>query len=544
MTVLAGKTLGSRRALCLAYGTATCLSFPQLIGGTLVDFGLWLSPLVPAFLLLLLEGLSPRKAAKWGFGASMAAHFVFFHWFFVVTVEYGHMPAPIGFFAPLLPALYVSAFTASFAAGWSALRREGLGSPFVAAMLWTAVDYFRGVFMRGFPWAQIGYAQHQNEALLGVTPYLGVHGMSFAVALWGAALALGFREWQGGKRPRAIYAVALIAVVLLHVVGLWKPTEPEGPVETLRVAALQGNVNQRHKWSPDYARSILNNYLELAERAVEQGAEIVVWPESAIPGLLEFDAPLLTTISQTVRNGGAIHLLGGTAGLLDTSGRELERIYDSVFVMDGEGVLQSRYDKSHLVPFGEFVPLRALIGRIFQALALGLGSIEVTAGPGPVALALPPPLGGPLNSSTGQVKVGLPICYELLFPDLVRRFSLDGARVLFAVTNDAWYGRTGAPYQFLAMTAVRSAENRLWMLRAANSGVSAIIDDRGRVVQESEIFVRDVVMGEVRLSSAAASPTFYAQYGDVFAWSCGVGVMVLFSISRFRGRHSSKGGGA
>jgi len=216
------------------------------------------------------------------------------------------------------------------------------------------------------------------------------------------------------------------------------------------------------------------------------------------------------------------------AGDLDAMGRSLERVYDSAFLMDSSGILGSRYDKSHLVPFGEYIPFRALIGSVFNALALGLASQEATPGPGPRALSLLVPAPGASNSSPRAVKVGLPICYELLFPDLVRRFSRDGARVLFAITNDAWYGRTGAPYQFLAMTVLRAAENRLWIVRAANSGVSAIIDDRGRIVRESEIFERDLVIGEVALSPAAGGGTFYARNGDVFAWSCWFGVVVLF----------------
>jgi apolipoprotein N-acyltransferase len=523
-----------RIAIFIAYGVATCFAFPLIIGGEMIDLGLFVGALSPALLVLMLEELPARRAIRWGFTASLAAHYFLFHWFYVVTVQHGNVPAFIGVFAPLVPSLYVSVFTAIFAGGWSLLRSRGMGSPIAAALLWSAIDHFRGFALGGFPWATIGYSQHLNESLMGLAPYTGIYGLSFAVVLFGALLALGAIDLLQGRRPAPSRALALAIVLLLHAPGLSDEKSPNSGGPSIRVAALQGNIAQSRKWNSQHAREILENYLDLSRSAVLQGAEVIVWPESAVPGLIELDPVLRGTISEAVRAGGATHVLGATAGVLDDRGLALERVYDSAFLMDGTGVLRTRYDKSHLVPFGEFVPFRALIGSIFEALALGLASIEVTPGPGPRALQLPERPRSATNSSSDAVKVGVPICYELLFPDLVRRFSRDGARVLFAVTNDAWYGRTGAPYQFLAMTAVRSAENRLWTVRAANSGVSAIIDDHGRVVTETEIFVRDLMVGDVPLSPAAEEGTFYVQNGDVFAWFCWGGTTILFLWPRSR----------
>jgi apolipoprotein N-acyltransferase len=156
-----------------------------------------------------------------------------------------------------------------------------------------------------------------------------------------------------------------------------------------------------------------------------------------------------------------------------------------------------------------------LLGNFFQALARGLSSADVTAGPAPRNMQLI------VNDvSEGRIPVGVPICYELLFPHRVREFGGQGAKVLLAITNDAWYGRTGAPHQFLAMTAMRAAENGLPTLRAANTGISALIDAQGRVVQESPLFEEAIVVGEVAVSVGGTPATFYARHGDVFAWSC------------------------
>jgi apolipoprotein N-acyltransferase len=167
------------------------------------------------------------------------------------------------------------------------------------------------------------------------------------------------------------------------------------------------------------------------------------------------------------------------------------------------------------VPFGEYLPLRALLGRFIRAVATGAAGRDVSAGPGPRALALPA-----AEAGEPVVTLGVPICYELLFPDLVRRFAGGGAQVLLAITNDAWYGRTGAPHQFLAITALRSAENGLWTARAANTGVSALIDARGQVQEQTRIFEPGLLVGDVPLRDAARPPTFYARHGDWLPFGC------------------------
>jgi apolipoprotein N-acyltransferase len=193
--------------------------------------------------------------------------------------------------------------------------------------------------------------------------------------------------------------------------------------------------------------------------------------------------------------------------------------FDSAFLLDPDGEFRERYDKSHLVPFGEYVPLRDLLGRVLVAVARGVARDNVTAGPGPRALELP---------LRGRVLItGVPICYELLFPDLVRRMVDDGAEALLAITNDAWYGRTGAPYQFLAITAMRSAETRVWTARAANTGVSAIIDSRGRVRSQTRIFERGLLVADVPMRPAPRGGSFYARHGDVFAGACWAGSALL-----------------
>jgi apolipoprotein N-acyltransferase len=175
------------------------------------------------------------------------------------------------------------------------------------------------------------------------------------------------------------------------------------------------------------------------------------------------------------------------------------------------------------VPFGEYVPLRSLIGMFVGAVASGIASADVTPGERPRGVVIDP--------GDGELRVGVVICFELLFPDLVRRFAADGSELLLAITNDAWYGRTGAPYQFLAITALRSAETGLWTARAANTGISAFIDGRGRVVQQTPIFEPAWRIADVPRARDPSRSSFFVRHGNVFAGACWAGLAGLVSLA-------------
>ncbi len=507
------------------YVAATVLAFPHPLGDSVLDLGLVLAWLPPLALLLAVRGRSPGAAARWGFGLGVLAHAGVWHWIYVVTVHYGHAPAWVGVVAPPLLATWPGLFTAAFAAASVGFGRRRPLSPFALAALWTALEHGRGVFLTGWPWGTLGYAQHQNDALLGLAPYAGVYALSFASVLAGASLlewALRREPGRSGRRA----AAGLATVLALHGVGatLRPPAEP-GP-ERLRVAVLQGNIDQGVKWSPTWADRTLAIYERLTREAVARGAEVVVWPETAVPGAPDADPALEARLGALARETGSV-LVVGAVGVASRGPDAPPDLFDSALLYGTAGERRDRYDKSHLVPFGEYLPFRALLGRFIRAVATGAAGRDVTAGPGPRVLTVP-------IDREPVVTAGVPICYELLFPDLVRRFAGGGAQVLFAITNDAWYGRTGAPHQFLAITALRSAETGLWTARAANTGVSALIDARGRVRERTAIFEAGLLVGDVPLRAGPA--TFYARHGDWFALGCWAASAALaLSARRARG---------
>jgi apolipoprotein N-acyltransferase len=440
--------------------------------------------------------------------------------------------------APPLLATYPGALMAAFAAasGWlhtaGAFRPPGAAAfrplgPFALAALWTALEHGRSFLLTGFPWATLGYAQHQNELLLGLAPWAGVYGIGFVNALAGFAVLEWALRREPGRSARRAFA-GLAAVLALHAAGALGREAEEPSAGTLRVAVLQGNIDQGVKWSHEWAERTVVIYEELTREAAARGARLVAWPETALPGAPDGDAALEARVAALARETG-VALVVGAVGLRFDDAGELAAFYDSALVYDSRGARLDRYDKSHLVPFGEYLPFRALFGRFIRAVATGAARSDVSAGEGPRSLPVPDP-------ETGEpvVTLGVPICYELLFPDLVRRFAGGGAQLLVAITNDAWYGHTGAPHQFLAITALRSAEAGLWTARAANTGVSALIDGRGRVREQTPIFERGLLVGDVPLRDPARAPTFFTRHGNWLPLGCWLAAAAL-GLRRLRG---------
>jgi apolipoprotein N-acyltransferase len=521
------------RALAL-YAVLTLLSFPhELPGGIVFDLGAWVAWFGPAALIVGISNQRPARALRLAFFASLASHVVLFHWFYVVTVEYGHMPPALGLLSPLVPAVYVSLFTALFA--WL-FARVGSGHRFeivIAAVIWVAVDWARGHFLGGFPWATLGYALHLDWPLMGWTRWGGVYALSFFVVVVGVCLA---RVWLD-RTPSSlrILAFSLGTIGIAHGLGFWISMDTPDTTATVRIAAIQGNIDQGQKWDQDRRKQIFDSYLDLSRQATQLEAQWILWPETALPGYLEAEPEFLSGIGDLAREGNVSFIVGGTGVDFDPIARHASDFYDSAFVIDAAGRLRDRYDKTHLVPFGEYVPLRDLFGRFFQSLASGLSNTDLTPGSEPRALVIETRVSG---TDMEMLRVGVPICYELLFPDLVRRFANRGAGVLLAMTNDAWYGRTGAPHQFLAMTALRSAETGLWTVRAANTGISAVIDAQGRIRESTRLFEEALIVADVPVTTNAA-PTFYARVGDVFAGFC-LAVTIVLLGNQMIGRQAKR----
>jgi apolipoprotein N-acyltransferase len=485
--------------LASAFALLLALSFPFRAGQVAFDVGALAGWLALAPLVLLGRGLAPRAAFKWAFFGSWAGYALTLFWLYVVVTVHGKAPAAGGVAAVLavtgIFALHAAAAVA-FAA-WLA-PRVGRAGVLVLPAAWIVAEHLRGfLVLGGFPWAHVGYAFHLDPPLRALASWLGVYGLSFLAALFASLLAT--RRW--------VAAAALIA--LAHAAGFVAGARvgsalSDPDAQPLRVALVQGNIPQGEKWEPDLAQRNFQVHLELTREVAKQKPDLILWPEAAVTGSLEYQReyhdPLVALADEV-----GIPLVVGGVGLTRVDDERRFLFHNSVFVVrPGQGVVE-RYDKSVLVPFGEYVPLRRVFG-FLSAVASALADMgDITPGPGPR------PLLGLTQLAPRYVPVAL-ICYEAVYPDLVRKAVLQGANLLVNLTNDAWYGFSSGPDQFLAIASLRSAEHGLPMLRAANTGVTALVDAHGAVRERSALFERRVMV--VSVPPGVTAPTPFTRLGD------------------------------
>ena len=468
----------------------------------------WIA-LVP--LLVALDGqASPLRGFSLGL-LTGAVHFaVTVSWIPHVMIEYGGLTVPTSWAAYVLLIAYLALFPAAFGVAVVVLhRRFGPRALFYAPMLWVTSELGRIYLFTGFPWELLGYSQTPMLPIAQVASLFGVLGLSALVVLGNAALAYGV---LGGDRRRWRPLAGAALVVLGSVgFGTWR-LQDDGLNDAgapLRVAAVQGNVAQREKWNPAFRDSILGNYLALTRTAVEDGAQLIVWPEAATPFAFNRDPVGAAPIRRLARDAGVHLLIGTTHVTLDDE----PRYYNAAVMVDDAGEMAGVYRKHHLVPFGEYVPLRRALFFV-SPLVETVG--DFSAGPGPEVLSMD---GHP---------VGTAICYEIIYPGLVRGFVTQGSRLLTTVTNDAWYGRTSAPYQHFQQASMRAIEQGRFLVRAANTGISGAVDPYGRVLASTPLFESHVITVDVRLLDHR---TLYSRIGDLFAYACAAVTVILLAFA-------------
>jgi apolipoprotein N-acyltransferase len=494
----------ARVTLALATGVLLFLSFPKFGTGLLA----WIA-LAP--LLLALEGASPLRGGLLAYAAGVSSSVGLLYWTSLVVVRFGGLSLPVGILVMVLLALAFSLFTLGFGLVVSLwVGRFGRGALLLSPLAWVTFELLRSHILFSFPWVLLGYSQTADVPAIQIASYTAVYGVSFALALTAALLAYALGP---GRRGSAF--LALLAVVFgVHAYGAWtlgRPL-PAGPAVT--VGLVQGNVPEEEKWEPGRETRNFLRHEALTRTARERGARLVVWPESSLP--FPFDStPSIARELRALARELSIDLLFGNDD--EEPGASASRYFVGAKMLDPEGALALRYHKIHLVPFGEYVPMSGLLRR------MGVSKLVQQVAD------FSPGEAYTLGAVDGH-PIGAFICYEGIFPDLVRRFSKGGAELLVNITNDAWYGRTSAPYQHFATLVFRAVESRRFLVRAANTGITAVIDPRGRVLERTQLFEEAVL---VRSVSFVSGETFYAAHGDVFAWAC-AGATAALSLLALR----------
>jgi apolipoprotein N-acyltransferase len=333
-----------------------------------------------------------------------------------------------------------------------------------------------------------------------------------------AALFWVFRQWA--KKIFPFREVAITALILLGflIYGYGKMNAVDRQMiqnPSLKIGLIQGNIDQSIKWDESFQKETLKIYEKLSSRVAEGKPDLIIWPETATPFFFQ-DAKEYQPFILDIPKKTNAFLLFGTPSYKIEKGKINH--YNSAYLISTSGELNGRYDKIHLVPFGEYVPMQNLL---FFIGSLGEGIGDFKSGKEIFNFPLP------------QGKFGVLICFEIIFPDLCRKFVKDGADFLVTITNDAWFGRTSAPYQHFSIATFRAIENRVFIARAANTGISGFIDPKGRILKQGGIFTEEAMNGTIRLSS---EKTFYTLYGDVFAWICSALSLLLLAYSFIQNR--------
>lgn len=464
-----------------------------LFAGVLAVFGFapfGMFPLTVIALLVLFRvwhrSESAAQAAKAGFTFGMGLFSFGVGWVYVALHDYGYMHPLLAIAATLLFAALISAPLAL--AGYMLLRfRATAGVRLLLLMpaLWVMAEWLRGLMFTGFPWLAFGYSQVPDSPLLGYAPLLGVYGVSLAVAESAAVLLFVAQvRWStsGKIALGGLCAMWMIGAALQHIE--W--TQPNG--EPLKVSLLQGNIPQDEKFAEGRLVGSLETYRRLAQSS---DARLIIMPETAIPLLRHNVPPYYQQILRDhVRHNGGDILIGAFE-------KEGERYFNSVYSLGSSE--SQHYRKDHLVPFGEFIPMRGVLGWfINDVLQIPMG--DLTSGGDAQA---------PLDVA-GQ-KVAVNICYEDVFGEEIIR-ALPQATLLVNVTNDAWYGESNAAVQHNQMSQMRALETGRMMLRATNTGVTSIIDPDGQVRAQLPQHEEGVLTAEVQ---GYAGSTPYVRWGNI-----------------------------
>ncbi len=427
----------------------------------------WLLPVGIAALYVLWHRAETGRRAFWTGWIAGTAYFA--GTLFWIVDPFLVEPEKFAWMIPIaLPAMaggLALFWGAAFALAWR-FGRTAWSQPMSFATCWMIAEALRGVILTGFPWAQPGYSL-VNVPPIQMAAFIGINGVTFLALLAGAFF--GAALMQGKVATRAIFAILALGIgVGSWGIGTVRLAEPMPPRETpLMIGLVQPNVPQTEKWHPDLRDAQLADLLEKTRDLSVRGADVVIWPEAATPFPIAEMPDLRATIAQRLRPGGVL-LAGGIR--VEDRGTENQRFHNSLLVVGSDGSLLDSYDKQHLVPFGEYLP--------FDALLTGLGLRAVISLPG----GFSPGAAQDRVLSVGDLPpFGAMICYEAIFPHEVidRSAQVDW---LVHVTNDAWFGKVAGPQQHLAQTRVRAIERGLPVARAANTGISAMIDARGQIV--------------------------------------------------------------
>ena len=496
----------------------TC-SFPK-IG---LDWLAWFA-LVP--LLYAIKDLPAGAGFRMGFLAGLFHFLSLLYWLVPVMRTYGYLPAYLSISVLFLFAAFLALFIAMFSAMLTHVGKKPILCLVMIPMLWVALEYLRSFIFSGFPWEFLGYSQYRRLQLIQISDILGVYGLSALIAFTNGVVFISLlyftkRRWQGTAVTKHLAAGSIIVLIAGFVLtwsyGHWRLKTIDDLIAAspkARIAVVQGNIDQAIKWDPDFQIDTIEKYNRLSASINSQRPDLIVWPESATPFYFLHDIKPSELVFEGIYQTKADYLIGSPSFVRKD---DVVQYFNSAYLISPQTRTMGKYDKTHLVPFGEYVP--------FKKWLPFLGKIVAQVGDfiaGKEGNTLP----------WRDQHLGVQICYEIIFPGLSRAMAENDATLLINITNDAWFGKTSGPYQHFSMTVFRAVENRRALVRSANTGISGFIDPAGRVLAATSLLKEAVVLRPVALLK---EKSVYTRIGDLFAqafFACMM-LIIILEIAKF-----------
>jgi apolipoprotein N-acyltransferase len=448
------------------------------------------------------RAVSPTRAFLLGVTAGLIYFGGTLYWVVETMRLHGGLPLLVSIPVAVLLVAYLALYPGLFAvllAG--AVRRLGIGGLWLAPALWVSTEWLRASLGPGFPWVQLGASQARVLPVVQLTSLVGLYGLSLLLAL--VSTAAVFAAISRARATR-LAVVAVVAGLVVATVGWgsWRVTQ--GVLletgEPIRVGLVQGSIPQDQKWDARFSQDIVTRYLTLSRQVLAEGAELVIWPESSTPFPLDAVAPWAAPIRALAADAATPFIIGSDQIEAGAMG-EPDRYYNAAALIGPDGRPRQWYRKMRLAPFGEYVPFKSLlffVGPLVEKVS------DFTAGTDAVVF------------DAGGRRVSVAICYESVYPSMAQQFVDNGSALLVTITNDAWFGRTSAPYQHFEQGAIRAVEQGRFIVRAANTGISGAVDPYGRVIATTPLFEPAALTVDVRLLTGR---TIYSHIGDVVVWA-------------------------
>jgi len=491
-------TILKNTILIIISGILLVLSFPNYNLVTLSYIFL-----VP--LLISINKQNKYICFLFGFLTGMVAYSGIMYWIVPTFIAAGQSKL-LGVLCLLLLSAYCSIYIGIFCIFLNLFNSiKGIYFIFSLSSIWVILEYIRTYFLSGFPWGVLGYTQWKFLSLIQISEITGVYGISFLIVF--INLAIGkfvIDKIEFKNKFKYILCTSLIFLFcILYGYLRLNLFQSGNNSKSINVVCLQGNIDQYKKWDKKYQKEIINTYTMLINKSMKTNPDLIIWPESSVPGYLLNEIDLYNYIREIIKKSKCYHIIGSVV-------YNKSKFYNSAILFSKEGNPIEIYSKVHLVPFGETIPFKPFLSKYIKVLnELG----DFTSG---------------RDYKIFHIKgcdLGINICYESIFPEISRKITKKGAEILVNITNDAWYLRTSAAQQHFIFNIFRAIENRRTVIRCANTGITGFIDKYGRINKKTEIFSTLILEAVVNTNKFE---TIYTKFGDIFIFLCIFNFIISF----------------